>query len=129
MKKMYDNPINKDSLNPGDVVGIKRPIQIGWGYFRYHMTIPMTIERITPARTKFVMTNGCEYDKNEPFYPISEETEKKTQIAQCAQEIHECLFKLDTLRKQGKLYTQDDEFIVKAAGLLEQVCKEIDHDR
>lgn len=126
---MYDNPINKDSLNPGDVVGIIQPTQIGWGYFRYPMIIPMTIERITPARAKFVMTNGCEYGKNEPFYPISEEAEKKTRIAQCAQKIYECIFELNTLRSQGKLHSQDDEFIVKAAGLLEQVCKEIDHDR
>lgn len=51
--------IDKSTLKPGDVVGIRMKTQIGWGFFRYPKTIPLTIERITPARTKFVMTNGA----------------------------------------------------------------------
>lgn len=32
---MYKDTINKDTLKPGDVVGIKRATQIGWTCFRY----------------------------------------------------------------------------------------------
>lgn len=59
---MFDS-IDKNTLKPGDVVGIRVKTQIGWGFFRYPKTIPLTIERITPARTKFVMTNGSEFAK------------------------------------------------------------------
>lgn len=47
---MFD-VIDKSTLKPGDVVGIRMKTQIRWGFFRYPKTIPLTIERITPART------------------------------------------------------------------------------
>lgn len=122
---MYRDCINKDTLKPGDVVCIRKATQIGWAYFRYPKTISMTIERITPARTKFVMTNGCEYDKNEPFYPLTEEAGRQTQIANCAVKISKCFSELENLRRDGKLYNQNDDFIVMAADLLEQICKEV----
>lgn len=122
---MYRDTLPKDSLKVGDVVGIREPTQIGWSYFRYPMTIPMTIERITPARTKFVMTNGCEYGKNEPFYSITEESTKRNQIARCALKLNKHLAELEKLQREGKLFTQNDEFIVKASELLEQICKEV----
>lgn len=125
---MYRDCINKDTLKPGDVVGIRKATQIGWGYFRYPKTIPMTIERITPARTKFVMTNGCEYGKNEPFYPLTEEAKRQTQIANCAVKISKCFSELENLRRDGKLYQQNDDFIVMAADLLERICKEVKNE-
>ena len=70
---MFDS-IDKNTLKPGDVVGIRVKTQIGWGFFRYPKTIPLTIERITPARTKFVMTNGSEFGRRDSFYPITAET-------------------------------------------------------
>lgn len=45
---MYD-VIDKSTLKPGDVVGVRMKTQIGWGFFRYPKTIPLTIERITPS--------------------------------------------------------------------------------
>ena len=122
---MYKDTINKDTLKPGDVVGIKRATQIGWTYFRYPKTVAMTIERITPARTKFVMTNGCEFGKNEPFYPITVESQNQSYVAECAKKIGRCFAELENLRKDGKLYTQDDDFIVTTSELLEQICREV----
>lgn len=122
---MYRDTLQKDSLKVGDVVGIRKPTQIGWSYFRYPKTIPMTIERITPARTKFVMTNGCEYSKNESFYPITEESTEQTQIAKCAERLNKHLAELERLKREGKLFTQNDAFIVKASELLEQICREV----
>lgn len=102
---MYKGTINKDTLKPGDVVGIKRATQIGWTYFRYPKTVAMTIERITPARTKFVMTNGCEFGKNEPFYPITAESRNQSYVAECAKKIGRCFAELENLRaKVEKFY-------------------------
>lgn len=122
---MFHDTIQKDSLKVGDVVGIRKSTQLGWSYFRYPKTIPMTIERITPARTKFVMTNGLEYGKNEPFYKLTEESINQTRIAQCAEKFNRQLSTLERLRREGKLFTQNDAFIVKASELLEQLCKEV----
>ena len=122
---MYRDTIQKDSLKVGDVVGIRKVTQIGWGYFRYPRTFAMTIERITPARTKFVMTDGSEYSKNEPFYPITAESSNQTYIANCALKFNRGLNELEALRRDGKLFTQNDAFIEKASDLLEQLLKEV----
>ena len=122
---MREETINKDVQKPGDVVGIRKGTQIGWSYFRYPTTIAMTIERITPARTKFVMTNGSEFGKNEPFYPLTAESQHQTYVANCAKKIGACLSEIENLRRDGKLYTQDDDFIVKTSELLTQICKEV----
>lgn len=121
---MFDT-INKDTLKPGDIVGIKIQTQIGWGFFRYAKTIPMTIKRITPARNKFIMTNGCEYGKHDSFYPITAESENETYVAMCAEKISKCFSRLEQLRREGKLYKQDDDFIIKTSEILEEICKEI----
>ena len=117
--------INKDTLKPGDVVGIRIAARIGWGFFRYAKTIPMTIERITPARTKFVMTNGNEFTKHEPFYPVTEKSQHETSVAICAENISTALLRLDELRRNGKLYKQDDDFIVKTAEQLTKILDEV----
>ncbi len=122
---MYHDTIRKDSLKVGDVVGIRQATQIGWCYFRYPRTIAKTIERITPARTKFVMTDGSEYTKNESFYSITAESSNQTYIANCALKFNRSLNELETLKRDGKLFTQDDAFIVKTSELLEQLLKEV----
>lgn len=108
---MYD-VIDKSTLKPGDVVGVRMKTQIGWGFFRYPKTIPLTIERITPARTKFVMTNGAE-------------TNHRTHVAKCAEKISSSLMALERLQRDGKLFSQDDDFIVKCAERLEQILHEV----
>lgn len=122
---MYRDTLQKDSLKVGDVVGIRKATQLGWSYFRYPRTFAMTIERITPARSKFVMTNGSEYTKKEPFYPITAESTNQTHIANCALKFNRSLNELEALRREGKLFTQNDAFIEKASDLLEQLLKEV----
>lgn len=121
---MYD-VIDKSTLKPGDVVGVRTQTQIGWGFFRYPKTIPMTIERITPARTKFVMTNGAVFGRHDPFYPITEKTQHETCVAKCAEKISSSLMALERLQRDGKLFSQDDDFIVKCAERLEQILHEV----
>lgn len=121
---MYDN-IDKSTLKPGDVVGIRLKTQIGWGFFRYPKTIPVTIQRITPARTKFVTTDGRVFGKHDPFYSITPETDQQTRVAVCAEKVYRSLTKLEELRRSGKLFQQDDDFIEKTSALLEQICEEV----
>ena len=122
---MFSDTIKKDALKPGDVVGIRQPTQINFRFFRYKKTIPMTIERITPARTKFVMTNGCEFSKKETFYPITAESSNQTHVALCAEKISRYLSKLDTLHRNGDLYKIDDKSIVTVSELLEKIYEEV----
>lgn len=117
--------IDKNTLKPGDTVGIRVRTQIGWGHFRYPKTIPMTIERITPARTKFVMTNGSSFTKHDHFYPITTETDHETHVAKCAEKIAKALIVFDKLQREGKLFKQDDDFIVNTAERLQQILDEV----
>lgn len=121
---MFDS-IDKNTLKPGDVVGIRVKTQIGWGFFRYPKTIPLTIERITPARTKFVMTNGSEFGRRDSFYPITAETNNQTHVAECAEKLCTALSTLDRLQKEGKLFKQNDDFIVRTAERLQQILDEV----
>ena len=121
---MFDS-IDKNILKRGNVIGIRVKTQIGWGFFRYPKTIPLTIERITPARTKFVMTNGSEFGRHDSFYPITAETNNQTYIAECAEKIHMALVTLDRLQREGKIFKQDDDFIVRTAERLQQILDEV----
>ena len=121
---MFD-AIDKNTLKPGDVVGIRVKTQIGWRFFRYPKIIPLTIERITPARTKFVMTNGSEFGRYDSFYPITAETSNQTYVAECAEKIYTALMTLDNLQRDGKLFKQGDDFIVKTAERLERILDEV----
>lgn len=122
---MIPDVIDKSTLKPGDVVGIRVKTQIGWEFFRYPKTIPLTIERITPARTKFVMTNGSEFGRYDNFYPITAETSNQTYVAECAEKIHTALVTLDRLQRERKLFKQDDDFIVRTAEQLQQILDEV----
>lgn len=60
------NPINKDDLKVGDVVGVARGVQCGWGAsFRHVMVYPAKIIRITPKRTKIETDKFGVHDKSE----------------------------------------------------------------
>ena len=56
--------VDKSTLKVGDTVGVMCTTIINWCYFKYSRIIPKTIARITPARTKFVMTDGTDYKKH-----------------------------------------------------------------
>lgn len=100
---MFD-VIDKSTLKPGDVVGIRMKTQIGWGFFR---------------------TNGAELGRNAVFYPITAETNHRTHVAKCAEKISSSLMALERLQRDGKLFSQDDDFIVKCAERLEQILHEV----
>ncbi len=116
--------IQKDTLKPGDVVGIRVRAQIGWGFFRYLKTIPYTIERITPSRRKYVMTNGSEFGWRDYFYPITGETIHETNVAEHAEMLTRALSTLYEQQRNGALYKKDDDFIVRAAKQLKQIADE-----
>ena len=122
---MVPDVIDKSTLKPGDVVGFRMKAQIGWGFFRYPKTIPLTIRRITPARTKFVMTNGSEFGRYDHFYPITAESNNQTHVAECAEKIHRAIVTINTLRQDGELFEQDDDFIVRTAERLQQILDEV----
>lgn len=68
------NPINKDDLKVGDVVGVAREVRYGWGIsFRHVMVYPAKIIRITPKRTKIETDKFGEHDKYETFYKYDSE--------------------------------------------------------
>lgn len=120
---MFRDTIDKDILCPGDIVGVRIATRLGWGYFRYAKTIPMKIERITPARTKFVMTNGAEYNKSEPFYEITDKERHETRVAECAVNISNILNGIDNLKRNSKLFSKDDDTIIAVSELLDKVME------
>lgn len=120
---MYRDTIDKDTLRPGDIVGVRIATRLGWGYFRYPKTVPMKIERITPARTKFVMTNGVEYNKSEPFYEITDKSKHETRVAKCAENISKALNEIDNLKRNSKLYSQDDDTIIALSELMDKAME------
>ena len=74
--------IDKDTLKVGDVVGIARPVRIGWySQFRHLKICQATITRITPKRTKIETEQFGEHDKNEIFYEYDENAEKENELA------------------------------------------------
>lgn len=125
---MYRDEINKDTLKVGDVVGVRVPTQIGWGYFRYPKTFDTAITRITPARNKFVTEKFGDMSKNDPFYKITPENDWQTTVALCAQDIIVRLRKLDKIRSSDGLNSLSDVTIVKLSKMLEECVKEMESD-
>ena len=80
--------IYKSTLQVGDYVGIPVRVSIGWGNFRYDYVETKQIARITPARTKFVMTDGEEYSNRTSFVDIDKEIDKRNAVVKCAQNIY-----------------------------------------
>lgn len=120
-----EKTIDKDTLKVGDRVGVRIATRIGWGYFRYPKTVPMVIKRITPARTKFVMENDVEYGKYEPFYELTEKAEQQTHVAKCAENISKALNYIDDMKRNSKLYSQDDDTIVTVSELFDKIMEEL----
>lgn len=119
--------IDKSTLKVGDTVGICTAIKIGRKYFKYDRVTPKTIARITPARTKFVTTDGCEYnDRYNVFYKIDNETRRKNHVIDCALEIRNSLDKLEDGLIRGNLLSKSDDDIIKISEILKELCKEIE---
>lgn len=103
------NPINKDDLKVGDVVGVAREVQCGWGVsFRHVMVYPAKIVRITPKRTK-IETNIGEYDKHEVFYKYDSEAIKESEMAKKFKELRDGVYAIENFKSSRGLRVIKDE--------------------
>ena len=118
--------INRDTLQVGDVVGVPYRVSIGWGNFRYDRIVPMTVTRITPKRTKFVLNNSLELTPRNSMVEYDEEAKKQTAIAECAKQLSDSVYRIDNLKREGKLFRLSDEKLVKIAALMKQIEEVVD---
>ena len=103
------NPINKDDLKVGDVVGVAREVRCGWGTnFRHVMVYPAKIVRITPKRTK-IETDIGEYDKHEVFYKYDSEAIKESEMAKKFKEIKDGVYVIEDFKSRRGLRVIKDE--------------------
>ena len=103
------NPINKDDLKVGDVVGVAREMRCGWGTsFRHVMVYPAKIIRITPKRTK-IETDIGEYDKHEVFYKYDSEAIKESEMAMKFKEIRDGAYVIEDFKSRHGLRAIKDE--------------------
>lgn len=107
MRKL--NPINKDDLKVGDVVGIAREIRCGWGAsFRHVMVYPAKIIRMTPKRTK-IETDIGEHDKHETFYKYDSEAIKESEMAKKFRKIRDGVYVIEDFKSRHGLRVIKDE--------------------
>lgn len=103
------NPINKDDLKVGDVVGIAREVRCGWGEsFRHVMVYPAKIIRITPKRTK-IETDIGEYDKHEVFYKYDSDAIKESEMAKKFKAIKDGVYVIEDFKSRHGLRAIKDE--------------------
>ena len=118
--------IDKSTLKVGDTVGVMCTTIINWCYFKYSRIIPKTIARITPARTKFVMTDGTDYKSTKKFYKLDEEVRRQNYVIDCAKEIQKCINELQGKTANGAIFRKSDDNIIKISEILKELCKEIE---
>lgn len=103
------NPINKDDLKVGDVVGVAREVWCGFGArFRHVMVYPVKIVRITPKRTK-IETDIGEHDKYETFYQYDSEAIKESEMAKKFRKIRDGVYSIDEFKLRRGLEVIKDE--------------------
>ena len=117
------NRINRENIKVGDIVGVPSPVVIGWARFRDQKIVPMTIARITPAKTKIIMTNGREIGRHEPLYEIDEEVKQQTRIAECARNISNKLYQLGEMKRDYSLFQKSDTQIENVSFLLDKIME------
>ena len=104
------NPINKDDLKVGDVVGIAREVRCGWGAsFRHVMVYPSKIIRITPKRTKIETDKFGEHDKYETFYKYDSDAIKENEMAKKFNEIRDGVYVVEDFKSRHGLKVIKDE--------------------
>ena len=108
MKKL--NPINKDDLKVGDVVGIARKVGCGWKTsFRHVMVYPAKIVRITPKRTKIETDKFGEHDKYETFYKYDSNAIEESKMAEKFLLIQKGVHDIEDFRSKRELRVIKDE--------------------
>lgn len=104
------NPINKDDLKVGDVVGVAREIRCGWrASFRHVMVYPAKIIRITPKRTKIETDKFGEHDRYETFYKYDSEAIKESEIAKKFEKIRDGVYAIEDFKSRRGLRVIKDE--------------------
>lgn len=110
MKMGKLNPINKDDLKVGDVVGIARGIRCGWETsFRHVMVYPAKIVRITPKRTKIETDKFGEHDKYETFYKYDSDAIEESKMAEKFRMIQEGVYDIEDFKSKRGLRVIKDE--------------------
>lgn len=122
------NRLNREDIKVGDVVGVPFPVTIGWTRFRYQKIVPMTVARITPARTKIVMTNGREIDRKGPLYEIDKEVKHQSHIAECAGNISNKLYQLGEMKRDDSLFRKSDTQLENVSFLLNKIMEVLADD-
>jgi hypothetical protein len=117
------NRLNREDIKVGDIVGVPFSVTIDWTRFRYQKIVPMKVARITPVRTKIVMTNGREIDRKEPLYEIDKETKYQTQIAECAENISTKLYQLGEMKRNDSLFRKSDTQLENVSFLLDKIME------
>lgn len=104
------NPINKDDLKVGDVVGIAREVRSGFGIgFRHVMVYPAKIVRITPKRTKIETDKFGEHDKYEVFYKYDSDAIKESEMAKQFKAIKDDVYAIEDFKSRRGLRAIKDE--------------------
>lgn len=104
------NPINKDDLKVGDVVGVAREIRCGWGTsFRHVMVYPAKIIRITPKRTKIETDKFGEHDRYETFYKYDSEAIKGSEMAKKFKKLRDGVYAIEDFKSRRGLRVIKDE--------------------
>lgn len=117
------NPINKDDLKVGDIVGIAREIRCGWGMsFRHVMVYPAKIVRITPKRTK-IETDIGEYDKHEVFYKYDSDAIEESKMAEKFRIIQKGVYDIEDFKSKRGLKVIKDEDLDELSGHINAVAE------
>ena len=104
------NPINKEDLKVGDVVGVAREVRCGWGAsFRHVMVHPAKIIRITPKRTKIETDKFGGHDKHEVFYKYDSEAIKESEMAKKFKELRDGVYAIENFKSSRGLRVIKDE--------------------
>lgn len=122
--------INRDDLKVGDIVGIAREVNCGWGAsFRHKRIYPATIVKITPKRTKIETDQFGEHDKCEIFYEYDDNAKKETELAEKFIKIRNAVYKLDKFRNVPGLRHLRDEDVLEMADYAEKIMEILDKYR
>ncbi len=117
------NPINRDDLKVGDVVGVAREIRCGWGTsFRHVMVYPAKIVRITPKRTK-IETDIGEYDKHEIFYKYDSNAIEESKMAEKFRMIQKGVYDIEDFKSKRGLRVIKDEDLDELSGHINAVAE------
>lgn len=115
--------IDKDTLKVGDVVGVARPIQLGYrSSFRHNRIVPAIITRITPKRTKFVTDKFGDHDRHEIFYEWNFNAKKENELAEEFRQISDGVYDLFEFKRRG-LSRINDEDLPEVAEHMEKITE------